>query len=610
VAALEATQRRCAVRAISLAAVLIVCKAITLVLVRGSGPWPDASPWMLIAYVWQDVLLALVFFLFDSWIKRPALAWTAYTAIVVYSAVNVPIAGTLSSPLTWTLMRAAGGALSDSIRHYATLPNLLALILPLLVGFGLPVWLERRQATVRLPWLIAALAVVVVGPFAASRVDTKGLHRNAVSTLVETSLPRLPAIAAAEDWRESPFDAEAGEDLRHLRGALHGRNVVFVALESTAASYLGLYGAARDPMPALSALARDGLVFDRAYAAYPESIKGLYTTLCSAYTAFDTAVETYADVPCDSVANRLHAAGYRTALYHSGRFDYLGMKGVIERRGFDALEDAGSIGGNVHSSFGVDERSTVTRLLGWIDDGPRDRPFFVTYLPIAGHHPYVSTIPGPFDGSDDRTLYLNALHEADAALEQLIEGLRARGLDRDTLFVIAGDHGEAFGQHPGNYAHTLFIYEENVRVPLIIAAPGSTLDGARVRRLASAIDLAPTILSLVGLPIPADYEGVSLLEPGKRMALFYTDYSLGWLGLADGCWKYLFEIDSARSHLFDVCADSGETDDRAGANGARVAFYRARVEAWAAAQKASVAARARRRALSTTSRMTSITTDG
>jgi arylsulfatase A-like enzyme len=363
-------------------------------------------------------------------------------------------------------------------------------------------------------------------------------------------------------------------------------------------------------MPGLSALARDGLVFERAYAAYPESIKGLYTTLCSAYTAFDTAVEIYADVPCDSMANRLHGAGYRTALFHSGRFDYLGMKGVIERRGFDVLEDAGAIGGNARSSFGVDERSTVSRVLGWIDSGPRDRPFFLTYLPVAGHHPYVSTIPGPFDGSDDRTMYLNALHEADAALQQLMKGLATRGLDRNTLFVIAGDHGEAFGQHPGNYAHTLFIYEENVRVPLIIAAPGAKMDGARVSRLASAIDLAPTILSLVGLPIPADYQGVSLLEPGQRMALFYTDYSLGWLGLADGCWKYLFEIDSARSHLFDVCADSGENNDLAQANAARVAFYRGRVEAWAAAQKASVAARVRRRTESTTSRIASMTTDG
>jgi hypothetical protein len=72
------------------------------------------------------------------------------------------------------------------------------------------------------------------------------------------------------------------------------------------------------------------------------------------------------------------------------------------------------------------------------------------------------------------------------------------------------------------------------------------------------------------------------------MALFFTDYSIGWLGLTDGCWKYLYQLDSERSRLFDVCADPGETRDRGNEQSARVARYRERVIAWAAAQKARV----------------------
>ena len=71
------------------------------------------------------------------------------------------------------------------------------------------------------------------------------------------------------------------------------------------------------------------------------------------------------------------------------------------------------------------------------------------------------------------------------------------------------------------------------------------------------------------------------------MALFYTDYSLGWLGLSDDCWKYLYEIDTARSQLFDTCADPAERHDRAGDFPERVGAYRERVIAWAAAQKAA-----------------------
>ena len=157
---------------------------------------------------------------------------------------------------------------------------------------------------------------------------------------------------------------------------------------------------------------------------------------------------------------------------------------------------------------------------------------------------------------------MNAVHEGDAALGQLLRGLRERQLDDDTLVVVFGDHGEAFGEHQGNFAHTLFIHEENVRVPYVIAAPGAINEAIRVTRVASVIDTAPTILDLLGLPAAAGHQGESLLRPESRMALFYTDYSLGWLGLTDGCWKYLYEIDSRRSRLFDVCEDPGETRDR------------------------------------------------
>jgi phosphoglycerol transferase MdoB-like AlkP superfamily enzyme len=136
---------------------------------------------------------------------------------------------------------------------------------------------------------------------------------------------------------------------------------------------------------------------------------------------------------------------------------YLGMESVIRGRGFHTLEDAGTIGGDHESSFGVEEPSTVRRMLAWIDALPRGERFFLTYLPVAGHHPYEVPDAGPFPEDQEINRYRNALHYADAALGALLDGLRERGLDRNTLFVIFGDHGEAFGQHEGNYAHAIFI---------------------------------------------------------------------------------------------------------------------------------------------------------
>jgi arylsulfatase A-like enzyme len=304
-------------------------------------------------------------------------------------------------------------------------------------------------------------------------------------------------------------------------------------------------------MPNLSALARSAVVFESAYAVYPESIKGLFSVLCSVYPASKSA-------PCDALPQALRDRGYRTALFHSGRFGYLGMEDVIRDRGFDTLADAGDIGGNHQSSFGVDEPATVAQILRWIDS----RPFFVAYLPIAGHHPYETPEPGPFPDNNPFDRYRNALHYDDAALGALIEGVRARGLEHRTLWIVLGDHGEAFGQHHENYGHTFHLYEENIRVPFLVAAPG-LIEPARARRVVSLIDTAPTVLDLIGAPSSARHQGRTMLDPDPRPALFFADYSLGLFGLRDGPRKFIYEYDTGRARLFDLDADPGETTDRA-----------------------------------------------
>lgn len=558
-----------------------------------------AWPWWLPAIFWQDALVAAGFYGADTLLRRPRLSWTAYALLSLYVAINVPIALVLSTPLTRPMLRAAAGPLADSIAHYLTAPNLAGAAITIAAAVLLP-WILSRFSCgrgVAAAVVGSAIVLILIGPFAATRADTRGLHRNAISAMVGTLVPRYPGSVSANadtdvDWRRSPFgeEGEAGDDLTALRGAARGRSVILVVLESTAARYLGLYGASPDPMPVLSRLAADAVVVDRAYAVYPESIKGLFATLCSRYPGYDTDPEIYAGVPCDSLAARLRSAGYATALFHSGRFDYLGMRATIDGRGFDTLEDAGAIGGRVHSSFGVDDDSTVDRLLRWIDDR-RGQPFFAAYLPVAGHHPYSVTRPGPFSGDRDFDRYLNAIHESDVALGRLADGLAQRGLDRRTLLVIAGDHGQAFNQHAGNIGHTLYAYEENVRVPYLVVAPGIIHGSRRLSRLASVVDTAPTILDLLGMPPSPAHQGTSLLEPGHRMALFYTDYSRGWLGLADGCWKFLHEVDAGRSVLYDVCVDPDESRDLAAEKPERVRAYRAHVERWAAAQKAAIEGR-------------------
>ncbi len=554
------------------------------------------SPVALVALTWQDAATALVAGV-AAMLPPRWLVWAIWSVFVVYVAINVPVARVLGSPLTWTMMRATGVALADSIRHDVTFGNVARIAIVLLAGAVAPP-LARRLATRRasIVFVVTGLAVTAIGPFAAARVDTNGFDRNAITApWPRARLASATMIGAAIDWRRSPFSDRSAQALRihqgyggqaapqALSGAARGRNVILVVLESTAAQYLKIYGAPDDPMPTLTSLARRSLVVDAAYAAYPESVKGLYATLCGRFPIFDVPAEQHATLPCTSIAQSLADRGYRTSLFHSGRFGYLGMAELIQDKGFDVLEDAGAIGGHVESSFGVDETATVDRLLGWIDEVDDASPFFAAYLPIAGHHPYASSAPGPFTGPLEIDAYKNALYDADRALARLLGGLRARGLDRSTLLVIVGDHGEAFGQHPNNAGHTLFIYDENVHVPFVVSMPWPMQEQRRLPIVASLVDVGATIRDLIGDDdAPSDEDGRSILAPGDRMALFFTDYSRGWLGLRDGCWKYLFETDASRSKLFDVCADPGETHDRSTGEIARVDAYRERVLAWGA----------------------------
>jgi glucan phosphoethanolaminetransferase (alkaline phosphatase superfamily) len=573
------------VKAICLLAVFVVAKILIL-----AGRPMDLSVWTPVAYVWQDVLVVLIFAGMDfATRKRPKIGWVIYGLLALYVAVNVPIACVLSTPLTWPLLRATRGTLADSIAYHVTWINVLRMSSVLAVGAALPVILRRRPMVMSMPMRLAAvmisLFIILAGPWASGRVETAGLDRNALVALVTTAIPRVSASDSTGDWRANPFGGDKpGESLSWLSRQAAGRNVIVIHLESTGAQYLRPYGAAADPMPHLTALARQGILFENAYTAYPETIRSFFAVQCSTFPALDTRPEDYEHVQTSGLAHVLADAGYRTGLFHSGRFMYLGMESVIRNRGYQTLEDAGDIGGERESSFGIDEPSTVRRILSWIDTSPRE-PFFVSYLPVAGHHPYATMSPGPFPEKTEIDRYRNALHEADAALGQLLDGLRERNLLDNTLLVLFGDHGEAFDQHSGNYGHTLFIYDENVRVPLIFAAPGLFHEPVRVTRVASLVDAAPTILDLLGLSRPAEYQGRSLLEDQSQMALFATEYSLGFLGLRDTQWKVIYELESGHSWLFDLSTDPDERQNLADRYPERVAEYRQHLLRWSAAQK-------------------------
>jgi glucan phosphoethanolaminetransferase (alkaline phosphatase superfamily) len=300
---------------------LVTAKALVL-LVRGV-PLHGIG---VLGYFWHDGIVAALIALL-AWIMRTdarrirGAGVAMYVLLIAYVAINVPVMLVLATPLTGPMLHGTGSALGDSIRFYVTPGNLAAIAVVLIVGASAPVLLRGVRSSPALT-LAAASALAVAGFAAHGRVDTAGWERNALTALIPAALPAVAAAGIeARHWRASDEPAAGvNVNLTAYRGAAAQHNVLTIVLESTAAQYLGMYGASKDPTPNLTSLSRRALVFDRAYAVYPESIKGLYATLCARYPAFGVAAEAHADAPCASAAQLLGRAGYRTALFHSGRF--------------------------------------------------------------------------------------------------------------------------------------------------------------------------------------------------------------------------------------------------------------------------------------------------
>jgi lipoteichoic acid synthase len=120
-------------------------------------------------------------------------------------------------------------------------------------------------------------------------------------------------------------------------------------------------------------------------------------------------------------------------------------------------------------------------------------------------------------------------------------------------------------------------------------APGVIQGQFRTRKVVSLVDTTPTILDLLGIPAPENYQGQSMLESTPRMALFFADYSLGMLGLRDGPWKFIYGHESGRSKMFDLDRDARERTDLSTANHERATRYGQIVRGWSGAQISYVA---------------------
>jgi choline-sulfatase len=387
-------------------------------------------------------------------------------------------------------------------------------------------------------------------------------------------------------------------------------NVVLVSVDTLRADALGAYGG---PVatPTFDGLARDGVAFDQAIASAPQTAPSHATLFTGQEVLHHGSLRNGVplDEEAETLAEILRGAGYATAAFVScfvldDRFGWAQGFDVYDSE-FPKSGETMRFRGGLWKQFdfeGFDRWAgeTNARALAWLASARPPFFLFVHYFdphaPYAGPPALVAKVPRAFaqreaaqriDGlreampeiSRDQLEYILRSYQAevlvvDRALGDLLAALDARGLRNRTLVVVAADHGEGLGQH-GTLDHAPNVYDEQVRVPLLIRWPGRIAAGRRIGEPVGLIDVAPTIAELTGAKFTEDPDGRSLAaaltagavrDPrpiiGRR--LHYLRSYQGHRGtkffVRSDRWKYIRATEDP-DELYDLVADPKELDD-------------------------------------------------
>jgi arylsulfatase A-like enzyme len=369
-------------------------------------------------------------------------------------------------------------------------------------------------------------------------------------------------------------------------------NLVFIILESTRSRSTTIHNPDLQTTPFLADLADQSLQMNRAYTTLPHTSKALVSIECGIPPMPRMAIlEARPDaIPARCLPELLGERGYRTAFFQAATDRFEDRDTLVDNFGVDdffALDDLDADSYQKVNYLGIEEHALLEPSREWLDETD-DRPFFATYLTLSPHHDYrYSDRYGDHDFADDPTLdsYLNAVHYVDQFTAELVDQYRELGLYEDTVFFIFADHGEAFGEH-GRRQHDNVPYEEGVRVPWLIHAPGlEDAPTGEINRRTNMLDILPTALEYLDFRVTGgNYPGHDVRDaPEERIQFFSCFYDDKCLGARYRRYKYIHHYDQRPDELFDLQKDPGETRNVADANPELVAGLRRGVREWESA---------------------------
>jgi len=368
-------------------------------------------------------------------------------------------------------------------------------------------------------------------------------------------------------------------------------NLVLVTIDTLRADHVGSIGYKRPTTPNIDRLALESALFTQAIAqsswtraSMASVMTGLYPTTVGLTCHNFRVPEKHCDLlpqAAVTLAEVLQRSGFRTA-------SIVANINVDAAFGFDQGFDELTV---VSSGLAADDpdwrvhndwydrttRKVTDHALEWVAArGGEDRPFFLNLHYLDPHHPYDPPEPhreafdvADYDGDprsrEAQALYDGEIRHVDQQFQRLLDLLEREGLASRTMVVVISDHGEEFHDH-GSLLHGFTMYDEQVRVPLIVRVPGLTDSGDVVGQQVRLIDLMPTVLELLGAPIDTAVQGSSFVpllhgeSMPERPALSEWGYRpyVSWRAPP---WKLIYDIDADSSVLYNLDDDPRELRD-------------------------------------------------
>ena len=302
-------------------------------------------------------------------------------------------------------------------------------------------------------------------------------------------------------------------------------NVVLLVQESLGAQFVGAYGDSRHLTPFLDEFSKESLMFKNAYATGTRTVRGL-----------EAIVASFPPIPSESIVKRpgcdnistwgdtMRKHGYSTSFIYGGYGAFDNMNAFFGGNGFslsDRLDVPNPRFGNI---WGVSDEDLYSHAISYFDaiSSQSNQPFFSVVLSTSNHKPFTfrEGVPGVPTSGGGR---LAGIRYADFSIGEFFKVAKTKSWFSNTIFVVIADHdSRVYGR--------AYVPVEHYRIPVFVYAP-SKIQPQINEKVFSSMDLAPTILALLGLEYEAPFFGVDVMDPrvpASRPVMFSHNHNIAW----------------------------------------------------------------------------------